>query len=98
MAALKYALLQTFLVPTESTEDADATTHEPSVAKPPTGFEEWFVDMRAVADDGFDAVRDAWRMSKEEFRDYALKYRKSEWDGAKKSATEVTKKPKRPRT
>ena len=33
-AALSYALLQTFLIPTESNEDADATTQEPSVAKP----------------------------------------------------------------
>jgi hypothetical protein len=89
-AALKYALLQTFLIPTESNEDADATTQESSVPKPPTGFEEWFADMVAVADEGFEAIRVGWRESREEFRDYAMTYRKAEWDAAKKYATSVS--------
>jgi hypothetical protein len=89
-AALKYALLQTFLVPTESNEDADATTHEPSVPTPPAGFSEWFPEILATSDEGFDAIREAWRDSPQDFRDYAMKYRKAEWDAAKTHATEVT--------
>jgi hypothetical protein len=90
-AALKYALLQTFLIPTESNEDADAITQEPSVPKPPAGFAEWFTEIVAVADDGFDAIREAWRDSPEELREYAMNFRKTEWDAAKKHATAVTK-------
>jgi hypothetical protein len=89
-AALKYALLQTFLIPTESSEDADSTTPEPSMVKPPAGYEEWFAEILAVADQGFEAIRVAWRDSPEPFRQYTLDYRKGAWDAAKAHATEVT--------
>jgi ERF superfamily len=91
-AALKYALLQTFLVPTESNEDADSTTQEPSVPKPPEGFEDWFTDIVASADNGFDVLRVAWRESREEFRNYAMTFRGAEWNAAKKKATTAGKK------
>ena len=89
-AALKYALLQTFLIPTESNEDADATTQEPSVPKPPDGFEDWFTAIDETGKDGFDAIREAWKSSPEDFRTYAMSFRKDEWDLAKKRATAVT--------
>ena len=91
-ASLKYALLQTFLIPTEASEDADAITHEPSVPKPPDGFDEWFHDMTMVVPlDGFEEVRNSWRRSPEVFRDYAMKFHKDDWDGAKKRAIDVDK-------
>jgi hypothetical protein len=92
--SLKYALLQTFLIPTESNEDPDATTHDPSVPKPPAGFEEWFTDLVAVKDHGFDAIKAAWKDSKEEHRAYAMKFRTAEWDQIKKDAAEISKKQK----
>jgi ERF superfamily len=91
-AALKYALLQTFLIPTESSEDADASTPEPTVPKPPAGFEEWFTDLVGVSAEGFDAIKVAWRDSRPELRDYAMKFRTTEWDAIKKAAAVVTKK------
>jgi hypothetical protein len=93
-AALKYCLLQTFLIPTEGDNDADATTPEASVAKPPDGFDDWFPAIVAVAEQGFDAIRDAWRDSPEDYRTYAMTYRSDEWTAAKKQATAVTKKRK----
>jgi len=90
-AALKYALLQTFLVPTQATEDADATTPEPSLPKPGAGFDEWFTDIRAVADEGWEAMQAAWRESPADFRRYVKAYREAEWDTAKVRAQEVTK-------
>lgn len=90
-AALKYALLQTFLIPTESNEDADATTPEASTPKPPAGFGEWFTEILAVADEGFEPLRRAWSDSREDFRTYAMDFCKPVWDAAKSHATEVTK-------
>lgn len=89
-AALKYALLQTFLIPTESTDDADEGSFEPSVPKPPEGFNEWFPSILAIVDEGFEALRDAWKDSPEEYRTYAMTYRNAEWTTAKKQATAVT--------
>jgi hypothetical protein len=94
-AALKYALLQTFLIPTESSEDADATTQEPSIPKPPTGFEEWFTDFQAVAEEGYPALAAAWRGTTEEYRDYAKTYCLAACDAAKKLANAVTTKQKK---
>lgn len=95
-AALKYALLHTFLIPTESSEDADATTQEASVPKPPAGFEDWFTELISVAATGFDPIRDAWNKSPAKYRDYAMQYRKAQWDAAKKQATTVTTKAAKP--
>lgn len=89
-ASLKYALLQTFLIPTEAGEDADATTQEPSVAKAPAGFEEWFTDIQAVAEEGFEAIKQAWRDSREDFRTFAMTFRSDTWTAAKKKATAVS--------
>lgn len=89
-AALKYALLQTFLVPTESGEDADASTPEATVPAPPSGFAEWFPIILAVAEEGFDELRGAWKDSPEEFRTYAMNFRADEWNAAKKHANQVT--------
>jgi hypothetical protein len=89
-AALKYALLQTFLIPTESNEDADATTPEPSVPKPPDGFDEWFAGIREESVHGFDAVRQAWRDSPEHYRTYAMQFRGPEWVETKARANEAT--------
>lgn len=90
-AALKYVLLQTFLIPTEAVaDDADATTPDASVPKPPAGFEEWFVAILEVSKDGFDPLREAWKDSPEEFRTYAMTYRKATWDDAKARATAIT--------
>lgn len=91
-AALKYALLQTFLIPTEGNEDADGTTQEPSIPKPPAGFEDWFSEIaKQTPEQGFDPLRKAWTDSPLPFREYAMQFRKDEWEAAKKRATVVTK-------
>ena len=93
-AALKYALLQVFLIPTESTEDADATTQDASVPKPPDGFNEWFDDLAAVSDEGWDPLAAAWRASREDHREYARKFCAEKWDQMKKAAVAATAKKK----
>jgi len=89
-ASLKYALLQTFLIPTESTEDADASTPEPSVVKPPIGFDDWFADFLVAAHDGLKPAAAAWKRNREEFREYAKKYHALELEEARALAKKVT--------
>ena len=53
-AAYKYALLQTFAIPTEGDNDADATTHE---VQP---MNERLQDLRDAAINGTEALKAAW--------------------------------------
>lgn len=89
-ASLKYALLQTFLIPTEGgNEDADYTTHEATIPAPPAGFEEWFGTLLVAANAGLGGFRDAWAAGREEFRTYASVHRKAEGAAAKRLALDV---------
>lgn len=58
-AAYKYALLQTFAIPTEGDNDADATTHE---VAPLTDAQELALqELRDAALNGSEALRTAWQ-------------------------------------
>jgi hypothetical protein len=95
-AALKTALLQTFLVPTESTEDADATAPPESIPAPPAGFDEWFPRILAVAEQGTDPLQRAWGKSKKDYRKYVATYHTAKWDAAKALATQVSARTQEP--
>jgi len=88
-AAYKYAAFQTFCIPTEGDNDADATTHADTVAALPAGYEDWWLDMAATADTGTNALRDAWKRSKPEYRDYTTKYHNAKWEALKATAAKV---------
>jgi hypothetical protein len=50
-------------------EESD-TTPEPTRVKAPEGFENWLADMEAVADEGTDALKAAWKTSQPYMRKY----------------------------
>ena len=87
-AAYKYTTFQTFCIPTEGDNDADAHTHEVT-AKVPAGFDDWWLDMAATVDAGTVALRDAWKKSKPEYRDYATKQKTKAWEAMKVAAEKV---------
>jgi hypothetical protein len=87
-AAYKYAVMQAFCIPTEGDNDADATTHE-VVATAPKGFEDWWMDLQAVAEHGIEALRAAWKQSSEERRNYLTTTNNKEWEALKKRAGAV---------
>ena len=58
-AAYKYALMQTFAIPTEGDNDADATTHE--VAPRTAAQDAALQAMREAALSGTGALQDAWK-------------------------------------
>jgi hypothetical protein len=75
-AAYKYAAFQTFCIPTEGDNDADATTHEVAPAVP-DGYENWALDLEALT---IDEARAAFKESKQEYRDYFTKHDKARYD------------------
>ena len=67
-AAYKYAAFQTFCIPTEGDNDADAHTPEPVAPSEPKGYADWLIDFEAVADNGTQALQAAWKAAPEAFR------------------------------
>jgi len=88
-AAYKYAAFQTFCIPTEGDNDADATTPEPSVPKPPDGYEDWLADLEAVADEGTPALEKAWKASQPYMRKHLTDTNKKKWETIKTKAAKV---------
>ncbi len=93
-AAYKYAAFQTFCIPTEGDNDADAHTHAVVAKKPaetamPAGFENWWLDMQTLAlTSSVDELRAAWMKSKAVNRDYVMAHMRDEWEGVKAKATQ----------
>lgn len=89
-AAYKYAAFQTFCIPTEGDNDADKSHHE-VVAKAPAGFEDWLVDLEAVAADGTAALQGAWKKSQVEYRQHLTTTNSAGWEALKARAEKATK-------
>jgi hypothetical protein len=87
-AAYKYAAFQTFCIPTEGDNDADATTHEVK-ATVPEGYEDWVIDLESVAMAGIVALRDAFKQSKPEYREYRTKHDNQRHEALKAKAATV---------
>jgi hypothetical protein len=71
----------------EDEEPATAPTAakpEPVKAEAPEGFDNWMADMQAVADNGLDALRDAWKKSQPYMRKYCTD--NALWEGLKERA------------
>jgi hypothetical protein len=83
-AAYKYACMQTFCIPTEGNNDADAVTHDPIAAKP-DAYAEWLADLEAVADEGYDTLVSTISKSSEPFR-ARLKSEPAKWQALKARA------------
>jgi hypothetical protein len=88
-AAYKYTAFQTFCIPTEGDNDADAHTQEPLVAAAPAGFDDWLADMEATVDHGSAALKDAWTKSKPEYRRHLTATKNAAWEAMKDKASKV---------
>jgi hypothetical protein len=88
-AAYKYAAFQTFCIPTEGDNDADASTPESTAASAPAGFAEWLIDIEAVADKGTDALQAAWKKSQPYMRKHLTDTNPQKWDAIKSKAATV---------
>jgi hypothetical protein len=55
----------------------------------PHGYADWWADMQGVADLGTVALRDAWKKSKPEYRDYTMKTRNDKLEALKAKAAKV---------
>jgi hypothetical protein len=56
----------------------------------PEGFQDWWTDMIAVADEGEEALRQAWTSSPAHLRAYATKHKATEWAALKAKTVSLT--------
>lgn len=85
-AAYKYAAFQTFCIPTEGDNDADANHHEVAVkgkadpkSKVPEKYVEWVLDLNAVADEGRAHLQKAVADAPKELREYLTQKDRNTW-------------------
>jgi hypothetical protein len=95
-AAYKYVTFQTFCIPTEGDNDADAHTPEPTTAvqrapAKPTGYDAWLSTYMATAANGLDALRKAYKDAPVPLRDYLTKHDGLNYEKARADAETATK-------
>lgn len=100
-AAYKYVAFQTFCIPTEGDNDADAGHHEVKrqatskaaqskpVEAPPDGYTAWLAALEGVAHEGPEALREAWQSSSVTLRAYITKHDMPAWEALKERAAAV---------
>ena len=87
--ARRYALAA-FVSVAPDDDDGNAAVQGGPVAVPvPAGFDEWFSDLSAVADEGAKALGAAWKAAPKAMRDYAQAVRRAELDAVKAKAQGV---------
>lgn len=57
--------------------------HTGSSGEPPEGFDSWWADMEAVADEGTEALSTAWGQSSKVFRAYVRDHMADKWNALK---------------
>lgn len=57
----------------------------------PTGFENWWLDLEAVAAEGWPKLSQAWSASKVDYRNHLMQTNKDGWTGLKRKAEAVKK-------
>jgi hypothetical protein len=87
-AAYKYACMQTFCIPTEGDNDADAKTHEVATPKP-EGYDNWVLDFELAAEGGIAALQEAFKTSKVEYRLYRTRFDNERHEALKAKAAKV---------
>jgi hypothetical protein len=94
----KYFLLKTFLMPTGDDPEADAGEKpEPAkarAAKPivPAGYAKWVKEFAAAAGKGLPALREAYKNTTQEYRDYLTHADTDTYEDLKTIAADVDKK------
>lgn len=79
----------------ESGLDNDAQTTAGPAKEAPAGFEDWWDNLVAVADEGTAKLLEMWKASKAEYRDHVFAANRKEWEAVKGRAAKATKEAQR---
>ena len=73
-------------VPGARVESVSAPSPDVQEEAPPEGFDSWWADMHALAEDGTEALSEAWGKSEVKFRKYVRDHCAKEWAELKAEA------------
>lgn len=92
--AKRYALQGAALIPSDD-DDGNAATQAPAQAiATPRGFDEWQIALETIAkNEGAEALKEAWKTSRAEFRKFMTEHRRDEWEAIKARAQQSAEVP-----
>jgi hypothetical protein len=80
----------------QTDDDGNAAAQQHAQAKAradvptvPAGYDDWWLDITATADNGEQALREAWSKSKPPFRAFTTSQRNDKWEALKAKAAKV---------
>lgn len=89
---MRYLLKMIFNIATgERGADDDGNGAARTSAEAPAGFADWFSDLDATADEGAAKLQTAWKDSRRDFKDFAVRHRLQAWNAIKAKAQAVTR-------
>lgn len=77
------------IAPEDDDGNAASQPARPQAVVKPQGFDDWWDDLTAVAEGGTQALREAWKKSKQEFRTYATEHTNAKLETLKAAAGKV---------
>jgi hypothetical protein len=88
---MRYLLKMIFNIPVKDKADDDGNGADPGDKKipaAPKGFDGWWTDIQAAADNGIDVLDKAWADTKRgEFKQFVLDHYRNEYNALKKKAS-----------
>jgi hypothetical protein len=87
----RYTLLALTGLATHDQEDDDGKGAGKAPQKPeePKGYNDWVLDMEALADEGLPRLQGAWSKASDEFKRYTVKHEGAWWASVKTKAGKV---------
>jgi hypothetical protein len=82
----RYTTLDLLNISTRGADNDGSTSGRP---EPPSGYDDWFLNLEAVADNGFKELDTAWAKSSAEFKNFTIRYDKQKWQQIRDKATAV---------
>lgn len=70
----RYTTIALLNIATRGADDDGSRSEKGKAPEAPAGYEKWFSDIVAVADEGLPKLEDSFRASKREFREYLTKH------------------------
>lgn len=88
---MRYLLKMIFNVAVGDEDDDGQRAGATQEKAAPAGFDDWWADMRALAEEGSEKLSAAWAESKGEFKRHVVNTRAREWNQIKAEAQKVSR-------
>jgi hypothetical protein len=85
----RYTTIALLNIVTKGQDDDGARSQARPDVKAPEGFENWWLDLEALADNGLAHLQDGWNKSKADHKRHLLQTNRNGWETLKRKAAKV---------